>query len=81
MFVKVKDSNFVRDTKTMGLSNRDFTAKEEYYNKVNLMKKQKNEINNLKNEINFVKEDVSEIKSLLIQLLDKERNGQSNTSS
>jgi DNA-binding transcriptional regulator GbsR (MarR family) len=74
MFVKVKDSNFVRDTKTMGLSNRDFTAKEEYYNKVNLMKKQKNEINNLKN-------DVSEIKSLLIQLLDKERNGQSNTSS
>lgn len=75
MLVKVKDTPFVRDTKTMALSNRDFAAKEEYYNKVKLMKRQKEEINNLKDEISSVKNDVSEIKNLLLQIIGKERNG------
>lgn len=75
MFVKVKDSNFVRDTKSMALSNRDFAAKEEYYNKVKMVKRQKDEINNLKAEISSVKNDVAEIKNLLLQLIGKETNG------
>ena len=75
MLVKVKDTPFVRDTETMALSNRDFAAKEEYYNKVKLIKRQKEEINNLKTEISSVKDDVSEIKNLLLQLIGKERNG------
>lgn len=75
MFVKVKDSPFVRDTKTMALSNQDFSAKEEYYNKVKMVKRQKEEINNLREEISSVKNDVSEIKNLLLQLIGKESNG------
>lgn len=75
MFVKVKDSPFVRDTETMALSNTDFMAKEEYYNKVKLIKRQKEEINNLKVEISSIKNDVSEIKNLLLQIIGKDRNG------
>lgn len=73
--VKVEGTNFVRDTSTMGLSNRDFTAKNEYLMKVKLLKTQKEEINNLKSEIVSIKDDVSEIKNLLIKLLGKETNG------
>jgi hypothetical protein len=73
--VKVEGTNFVRDTSTMGLSNRNLTDKNEYLMKVKMLKGQKEEINNLKVEINSIKQDVSEIKNLLINLLGKETNG------
>lgn len=66
--VKVEGTNLVRDTSTMGLSNRDLTGKNEYLMKVNMLKGQKEEINKLKSEI-------SEIKNLLKQLLEKGTNG------
>jgi hypothetical protein len=66
--VKVEGTNLVRDTNTMGLSNRDLTGKNEYLMKVNMLKGQKEEINKLKSEI-------SEIKNLLKQLLEKGTNG------
>ena len=69
MLVKVNDSNLVRDTKSMALMPTDQTEKNEYYAKVQMMKLQKTEINNLKQEINGIKNDVSEIKSLLCQLI------------
>jgi hypothetical protein len=68
MFVKVTGTNFVRDTGSMGLSNIDVAAKDEYYNKVRLMQSQKEQINSMNNEISDLKNDISEIKSLLKQL-------------
>lgn len=70
-FVKVKETDFVRDTNSMGLSNTNANAKEEYYSKVRMVSLQKQQINNLKIEIESIKDDVSEIKSLLLQLMDK----------
>lgn len=66
--VKVEGTNLVRDTNTMGLSNRDLTSRNEYYMKAKMLKGQKEEINNIKSEI-------SEIKNLLKQLLEKGTNG------
>ena len=71
MLVKVDGANLVRDTASMALMPVDSTEKNEYYAKVQMMKLQKTEINNLKQEINGIKNDVSEIKSLLCQLIGK----------
>lgn len=75
MLLDVKDTKFVRDTNSMALINNDRRSKDEYYEKVRMLKAQKDEINNLKAEISTVKNDVSEIKNLLLQLIGKERNG------
>lgn len=66
--VKVEGTNLIRDTNTMGLSNRDLTGKNEYLMKHKMLKGQREEINKLKSEI-------SEIKNLLKQLLEKGTNG------
>lgn len=66
--VKVEGTNLIRDTNTMGLSNRDLTSKSEYLMKRTMLKGQREEINNIKSEI-------SEIKNLLKQLLEKGTNG------
>jgi hypothetical protein len=71
-FVKVTGTNFVRDINSMGLSNTDTTAKDEYYSKVRMMKNQKEQINMIKQEISDVKSDVYEIKQLLQQLIVKQ---------
>lgn len=70
-FVKVKETDFVRDVNSMGLSNTNQNAKEEYYSKVRMVSAQKQQINNLKTEIDSIKNDVSEIKSMLCQLMEK----------
>lgn len=69
-FVKVTGTNFVRDVNSMGLSNVDTSAKQEYYSKVKIMQSQKEQINNVKSEIADVKNDVQEIKQLLLKLLE-----------
>lgn len=71
MYVKVKDSNFVRDINSMGLINKDYSAREEYYNKVKLLKAQKEQINNMNKEISDLKTDISEIKQLILKLAEK----------
>jgi hypothetical protein len=68
MFVKVTGTTFVRDTGSMGLSNLDSAAKDEYYNKVRMMSSQKEQINTLNDEISSIKNDMNEIKQLLQQL-------------
>jgi archaellum component FlaC len=73
--VKVEGTAFLRDIKSMGLSNTDFAAKNEYYLKAKLLKTQKDEINTIKSEVNSLKGDLQDIKSLLEQLMDKGRNG------
>jgi hypothetical protein len=72
MFVKVTGTNFVRDTNSMGLSNTDQASKDEYYNKVRMMKNQKDQINMINGEIDDIKSDIGDIKYLLQQLLSKQ---------
>jgi len=68
MFVSVTGTNFVRDTGSMGLSNVDQAAKDEYYNKVRMLKTQKEQINMMNEEISGLKNDIKEIKQLILQL-------------
>lgn len=73
--VKVNNTNFIRDTKSMALINTDDTARNEYYAKVQMLRTQKQEINNVRKEIDDIKNDMSEIKQLVLQLLGKGSNG------
>jgi hypothetical protein len=75
MLVKVTGTQYVRDTESMALINTDNEAKNEYLAKVRLLKTQKDEINTVKEEIASIKDDMSEIKQLMLQLLDKNKNG------
>jgi hypothetical protein len=75
MLVKVTGTNYVRDTESMALMNTDDAAKNEYLSKVRLLKTQKDEINTVKEEIAGLKDDMGEIKQLMLQLLDKNKNG------
>jgi hypothetical protein len=67
----VKDSSFVRDVNSMGLSNLDKSAKSEYESKLNMVKLQKQELNIVKDEIESIRNEFSEIKDLLKKLLEK----------
>lgn len=75
MMVRVEGTPFVRDTTTMGLSNTDQTARNEYYAKVRMLTVQKEEINKVNDEINSLKTEMQDIKGLLLQLLNKGSNG------
>lgn len=69
--ILTENSNFVRHTESMGLSNINKAEKDEYYAKLRMIKNQKDEINSLKSEISSLKEDVSEIKELLKKIANK----------
>ena len=75
MFVDVKDSKFSRDTSSMALINKDYSAREDYYTKVRMLTNQKEEINSIKSEINTLRTDIQDIKNLLTQLIGKGGNG------
>lgn len=75
MFVEVKDSKFVRDTKSMALINKDNSARDEYLAKVRMLNLQKQEINSIRSELSEVKNDITEIKEMLSQLIGKGSNG------
>jgi len=77
MYVKVNGTNFIRDTKSMGLNNMDTAGKNEYLAKVKLLNKQKEELASMKSEINGIKGDLGEIKDLLKQLMEN-NNSQGN---
>ena len=71
MLVKVDGNNLVRDTSNMALINTDMESKNDYYNKLRMLKIQKEEINIVKSEIENVKQEMTEIKGLMIKLLEK----------
>jgi hypothetical protein len=73
--VKIPGTNFTRDTGSMVLLNNDEAARNDYHSKVQMMKVQKQEINNVKSEMDSVKKDMNEIKLLLKALLEKGSNG------
>lgn len=70
--VQVKGTNFLRDTNSMGLVNRDRNGLEEYNMKRRMLLTQKDEINKVKTEIGSIRQDMLEIKQLLLKLMDKE---------
>jgi hypothetical protein len=70
--VKIPNTTYVRDTKTMALINTDLASLEEYKTKSIIINTQKNEINKVKNEINEIRSDVQIIKELLMQLSGKQ---------
>jgi hypothetical protein len=72
MFVKINGTNMVRDTNSMGISNQDSAAKEEYYAKVRMIQNQKEGLNKVNEEINELRCELGDIKSLLVKLLNKQ---------
>ena len=75
MLLEVKDSKFIRDTKSMALINKDNSARDEYYAKVKMLTIQKEEINKIRAEVSTVKNDIEDIKKMLTQLIGKGENG------
>lgn len=75
MLVKVNGTNFVRDTETMVLINKDTNGLEEYKMKRRMVEVQKQEINNVKSEVAEIRENMNEIKMLLVKLIGKDTNG------
>ena len=71
-FVKVTGTSFVRDVNSMGLSNMDTVAKDEYYNKLRMIKSQKEQLNTVKAEINDIRNEMGEIKQMLQLLINKQ---------
>ena len=71
MLVKVTGTTLIRDTTSMALINTDNESKNEYYNKLRMMKIQKEEINMVKTEIETIKQDMADIKSMMVKLLEK----------
>jgi hypothetical protein len=71
MLVKVTGTSLIRDTNSMALINTDNESKNEYYNKLRMMKIQKEEINSVKTEIETIKQDMADIKSMMVKLLEK----------
>ena len=71
MHVRVEGTSFIRDIRSMALSNIDEQEKNEYYLKRELLKRQKNEINIIKGDIDSLKNELSEIKLMLKILIEK----------
>lgn len=71
MLVKVTGTTLIRDTASMALINTDSESKNEYYNKLRMMKIQREEINSVKTEIETIKQDMADIKSMMVKLLEK----------
>lgn len=70
--LKVKDhEHLYRDSYSKAVLNTDRTALEEYYAKVEFLKKQKAEQEETKQRIQSLEENMSEIKSLLLELVNK----------
>ena len=69
--VRIPGTSLVRDTATMALINTDDDSKNDYYEKLRMLKLQKNEINIVKSEIEIIKKDMADIKNLMLKLLDK----------
>ena len=72
MLVKIPNSTYVRDTRTMALINTDRSGLEEYQAKAKVATAHTQEINNIKSELNDLKSSIGEIKDLLVSLSRKE---------
>lgn len=69
--VQIPETTFVRDTTSMALINQDKNGLEAYVKQRNVLVTQKQEINKIKSDIDGIRDDMQEIKSLMMQLIDK----------
>lgn len=71
-FLKVEGySNLERESESRAIINTDKSAYQSYMNGVNARRKEKESLQDAVREINTLKCEMHEIKSLLIQLMDK----------
>lgn len=75
MQIKITGTNFYRDTESMALVNKDTAGLEDYKMKRNMMATQRDEINKVKTELAGIKGDMSDIRQMILQLMDKHKNG------
>jgi hypothetical protein len=73
--IKITGTNFYRDPETMALVNKDTAGLEDYKMKRNMMATQRDEINKVKTELAGIKGDMSDIRQMILQLMDKHKNG------
>lgn len=69
--VQIPETTFVRDTASMALINQDKNGLEAYIKQRNVLMTQKQEINKIKSDIDGIRNDMKEIKSLMMQLIEK----------
>lgn len=75
MLVQITGTTLYRDTETMALVNKDVSGLEEYKMKRRMMATQKEEINKVRQELDSIKSDMGDIKQMLLQLMQKGKNG------
>jgi len=73
--IKITGTNFYRDPESMALVNKDIAGLEDYKMKRNMMATQRDEINKVKTELAGIKGDMSDIRQMILQLMDKHKNG------
>jgi hypothetical protein len=73
--IKITGTNFYRDPESMALVNKDAAGLEDYKMKRNMMATQRDEINKVKTELAGIKGDMSDIRQMILQLMDKHKNG------
>lgn len=70
-YLKVKDSELVREVNSNAIINRDKEELNSYLTKRKFLAQQKNDVEKLKSEMVDIKTDINEIKNLLIQVLER----------
>lgn len=68
-YLKVKDSPYIRDTKSKAILNTDKDALREYQMKKSIAEKQNKESTELKNRVLNIENQMQEIKQMLMRLL------------
>lgn len=71
MQVQVTGTTFYRDTNSMALVNKDSAGLNDYMNKRKIAERQRDEINSVKKEMESIRNDMTEIKTIMLQLLNK----------
>lgn len=67
-YVKIQDSNYVRDIHSKAILNTDRKALDEYLMKKEIAKKQNEESEETKMRLNLIEKEMQEVKQLLIDL-------------
>jgi hypothetical protein len=67
-FVKIQDTNYVRDIHSKAVLNTDRKALDEYLMKKEIAKKQQEETEDTKQKLHLIEKEMQEIKELLLDL-------------
>lgn len=67
-YIKISDTNFVRDVHSKAILNTDKKALEEYLLKKEIAKRQSEESEETKMRLNLIEKEMQEVKQLLLDL-------------